>query len=372
LKIGILVNSAPPFPVAGAERQALEMAKRLAERHEVVVFARRFGGAPVTETMDGYLLVRCPFVDFGPLRSPSQMASFLDLFARHGRKLDVLLSYQTFITGTLAALARQFFRVPFVLWIRSQDEYQYTTRRKFTLAGRYVLPRADAVLVQSERVRHEFLGEARRAFGPRLAEQLAPRTFIGVNAVEMISESPTTGRHLLFVGRLIALKDLSTLFRALRRLKAPPPTRIVGDGPMRVVWEKEAEGLPVTFAGRIEPHAIADEYREARAFVLLSLEEGMPNVVLEALAAGVPVLSTPVASVPEIVTDGVNGYLFPFGDDQTLAARIEEITSDDGLHERLAHGAVETARRFRWEKVVPEIEKILRQTASLRGEPGSL
>jgi hypothetical protein len=53
LNIGIVVNSAPPFPVAGAERQALEMARRLSARHRVVVFARRFGGADVVEDLDG-------------------------------------------------------------------------------------------------------------------------------------------------------------------------------------------------------------------------------------------------------------------------------------------------------------------------------
>jgi glycosyltransferase involved in cell wall biosynthesis len=373
LKIGIMVNSAPPFPVAGAERQALEMARRLAERgHTVRVFARRFGGAAVTEEMDGYLLVRCPFIDLGPLRSPSQVASFLDLFRKHGRDLAVILSYQTFITGWLAALAKQLHGVPFVLWIRSQDEYQYTTRRKFTFAGRFVLPRADHVLVQSERVRLEFLEEVRRAFGPDLALQLEPKISIGPNAVEMISDRPSNGSELLFVGRLVELKDLSTLFRALRRLSHPPPTRIVGEGPMRSAWETEARGLPVTFTGRIEPSAVRNEYLKARAFVLLSREEGLPNVVLEALAAGVPVLSTPVAAVPDIVKDDRNGFLFGFGDDRALAQTIDRLWSDPALHERLARGALETARAFTWDHIVPEIEKLLERTASLRGRRAAL
>lgn len=363
MKIGILVNSAPPFPVAGAERQALEMARRLAARHEVRLFARGFGGAPVTEMMEGFRLVRCPFLDFGPLRFPSQTVSFLNLFARHGRDLDVVLAYQTFIPAFLAALARDRFGVPFVLWIRSQDEIQYSTRRKFGFAGRFVLPRAAAVLVQSELMRGEFVAAARRAFGNALADRLAGITALGRNAVEMISDAPAAGREALFVGRLIALKDLSTLFRALRRLDSPPPVRIVGDGPMRAAWEAEATGLPVTFAGRVEPERIADEYRRARVFVFMSREEGMPNVVLEAMAAGVPVLSTPVASVPEIVRDDVNGFLFPFGDDEALAARLRDLMEDDARRARLAQGALETARGFSWERVVPEVEAVLGRVA---------
>jgi glycosyltransferase involved in cell wall biosynthesis len=218
-------------------------------------------------------------------------------------------------------------------------------------------------------MRRQFLNEARRAFGAGLSDRLASRTSLGVNAVDLPPGPPASGREVLFVGRLIALKDLSTLFRALRRLDAPPPVRIVGEGPMRGAWEAEARGLPVTFTGRVEPERIAEVYRNARMFVLLSLEEGLPNVILEALAAGVPVLSTPVAAVPDIIEEERNGFLFPFGDDAALAGRISELSTDDGLHAVLARGALESARRFSWDVVVPEIEAVLEAAASLRAAP---
>lgn len=359
MKIAILVNSAPPFPVAGAERQALEMARRLAARHQVVVFARRFGGAPIVEPADGGTLVRVPFVDWGPLRFPSHVWNFDRLFARHGADADVILSYQTFITGWLGARARQRHGVPLVVWIRSQDEYQYTTRKKFGWAGRAVLPRVDHLLVQSERLGAELLKEAHAAYGTAVADRLVGRMSVGRNAVAMTADAPSAGSELLFVGRLIELKDLSTLFRALRHLPDPPPTRIVGDGPMRAVWESEAAGLPVTFTGRVEPAAIAAEYARGRVFVLLSREEGLPNVILEAMAAGVPVVSTPVAAVPDVITEGTNGYLFPFGDDAALAAHLARLFSDDPLRERLARGAIETARAHSWERVTAEVEEVL-------------
>jgi glycosyltransferase involved in cell wall biosynthesis len=110
----------------------------------------------------------------------------------------------------------------------------------------------------------------------------------------------------------------------------------------------------------------------ARAFVLLSLEEGLPNVILEAFAAGVPVLSTPVASVPEVVHDGMNGFLFPFGDDEALARRITEVMSDHDLHHRLALGALETARAASWERIVPEVEAVLEAAASCSRRQGVL
>lgn len=360
MKIAILVNSAPPFPVSGAERQALEMARRLTGHHQVVVFARRFGGAPIVEPVDGYTLIRVPFTDWGPLRFPSHVWNFDRLFARHAAGADVILSYQTFITGWLGARARDRHGVPLVVWIRSQEEYQYTKQKKFGWAGRYVLPRTDRLLVQSLRLGDELLNEARAAYGPAMADRLAGRMSVGVNAVTMTADAPSAGRDILFVGRLVEFKDLSTLLRALRRMAHPPPTRIVGDGPMRAAWESEAAGLPVTFAGRVEPAAIAAEYARGRLLVLLSRgKEGLPNVILEAMAAGVPVLSTPVSAAPDVVTDGQNGFLFPFGDDGALAAHLARLWSDDALRDRLARGAIETARAHSWDKVTTEVEEVL-------------
>lgn len=365
MNIAILVNSAPPHPLGGAERQALDLSARLAARgHRVTLFARRFGGAPVVEEREGFTLIRCPFLNLGPFRAPSQLMSFLRLYGQHARDAEVILSYQTFIPGFLAAQARQRFGVPFVLWLRSQDEIQYATNRKFKSAAGYILPRAAHVLAQSERMRQEFLAQTRGAFGPALADRVAGITTLGLNGVEITASTPTEGRGIVFVGRLVDLKDLSTLFRALRRLPEPrPPVRIVGDGPMRAAWEAEARDLPVTFVGRVPAEQVAAEYRKGRVFVLLSREEGMPNVVLEAMGAGVPVISTPVAAIPDFVRDDQNGYLFAVGDDAALATRLAPLLADDALHRRLALAAIETARRCDWGVVLPEIEGVLRRAA---------
>lgn len=368
MDIALLVNSAPPHPLGGAERQALDLSARLAARgHRVTLFARRFGSAPLVEARDGFTLVRCPFLDMGPLRAPSQLLWFLHLLRQHARGVEVILSYQTFIPGFLAAQARDHFGVPFVLWLRSQDEIQYAASAKFRGVAGYVLPRAAHVLAQSERMRQEFLAQARGAFGPALAERVAGITTLGLNGVEVTASTPTQGRGLVFVGRLVDLKDLSTLFRALRLLPEPrPPVRIVGDGPMRAAWETEARDLPVTFVGRVPPEAVAAEYRKGRVFVLLSREEGMPNVVLEAMGAGVPVVSTPVAALPDFVHDDVNGYLFPVGNDTALAACLAPLLSNDALHRRLALAAIETARRCDWGVVLPVVEDVLARAARTR------
>lgn len=364
MKIALIVNSAPPFPISGSEQQGLSMARHLATRgHEVVVFARRYGGAPVVESMSGFTLVRVPFVDLGPLRFPTHLWNFRRLFARHAADAAVTLAYQTFTPGYLAAQAKAWFGVPYVVWIRSTMGFQFTTSPRIRLAGNAFVPSVDHILVQSERIRAPFLAQVRSAFGQQSAGRLAERITVGRNAVEVRARAPSAGQELLFVGRLIPLKDLSTLFRALRRLPDPPSVRLVGDGPLRAALEAEARGLPVSFAGRVEPADLPTEYARGRALVLCSTSEGMPNVVLEAMAHGMPVISTPVASVPDVVVNDDSGYLFPVGDDAALAERIAQLFADDALRDRLAAGALRRVADYSWERVVAEVEGVLGRVA---------
>jgi glycosyltransferase involved in cell wall biosynthesis len=360
MKIAIVINSAPPFPVSGSEQQGLTMARHLAEHgHEVVVFARRYGGAPVVERLHGTTLVRVPFLDVGPFRFPTHLWNFRRLFARHAADASVTLAYQTFTPGYLAARAKRWFGVPFVLWIRSTMCFEFASSGRLRWAGRTFIPAVDRLLIQSERMRGPFLEEVRGAYGEPASRRLEGLLTVGRNAVEVRATAPSTGRELLFVGRLIPLKDLSTLFRALRRLPDPPPLRLVGDGPLRAALEAEARGLPVTFTGRVAPEALDAEYARGRALVLCSTTEGMPNVVLEAMAHGLPVISTPVASIPDVVVDDETGFLVPVGDDAALAERIARLFADDALHARLANGALRRVADYSWERVVAEVEGVL-------------
>ncbi|HEX7880434.1 MAG TPA: glycosyltransferase family 4 protein [Candidatus Eisenbacteria bacterium] len=360
MKIALIINSAPPFPVSGSEQQGMTMAACLAARgHRVTLFARRYGGAPVVDPMDGYTLIRVPFLDMGPLRFPSHCWNFDRLFARHGADADVILAYQTFAPGYLGARAARRHRIPCVLWIRSTMGFMLSHSPRLTWAMRQSLPHIDHLLFQSERLMAPFLTEVRHSLGDRLADRAAARMSVGRNAVAMRATEPSPGNELLVVGRLIELKDLPTLFRALRRMKTPPPTRLVGDGPILAALQSEAAGLPVTFAGRMAPDQLPGEYRRARVLAMTSTTEGMPNVILEAMASGVPVVSTPVGSIPDVVKPGETGYLFPVADDEALAGHLTRLFSDDPLRDRLARGALNQAGQFSWERVTDGVEEVL-------------
>ena len=153
-------------------------------------------------------------------------------------------------------------------------------------------------------------------------------------------------RVVLIVGRLSSEKDHRTLLEAMRRLQgsAPPPhLAIVGDGPERPRIEEaiRAFGLveSVTLTGMVpsaEPY-----YGIADVCVLSSLSEGSPNALLEAMAAGVPVVATAVGGVPEMVTHGESALLIEPRDCQAMTSAIAALLGDGDLARKLAGRARE-------------------------------
>lgn len=155
--------------------------------------------------------------------------------------------------------------------------------------------------------------------------------------------------RLLFVGRLAAQKGVPVLLAALVRARRVRPSltlTLVGDGPDRAVIEAEAEALglggAVAFLGYQGQEEVARLLSESSALVLPSFAEGVPVVLMEAMAAGLPVVATQVAGIPELVENGVSGLLVPPGDEVELARAILDATEDAAMAKRM--GAAGRAR----------------------------
>jgi glycosyltransferase involved in cell wall biosynthesis len=147
-------------------------------------------------------------------------------------------------------------------------------------------------------------------------------------------------RVLLIVGRLSSEKDHLTLMEALGRLPEAPPAHllIVGEGPERLRIEETVRALGLagrfTLTGQVD--SAEPYYGIADICVLSSLSEGSPNALLEAMAAGVPVVATAVGGVPEIVSHGESALLIHPGDCQAMTNAIAALLTDAPLARRLA------------------------------------
>ncbi|MGY6411711.1 MAG: glycosyltransferase family 4 protein [Alkalilacustris sp.] len=156
------------------------------------------------------------------------------------------------------------------------------------------------------------------------------------------------GKHVLFVGRLAAVKGVPLLLEAFARVRATNPEArltLVGDGPDRTKLEGRAAGLGLTdavrFTGYLDQDKVAAALAEADMLVLPSFSEGLPVVLMEALASRIPVIATQVAGVAELVRDGETGLLVPAGDVDSLADGLDRLLSDPDLCRRMGEAGRE-------------------------------
>ena len=137
--------------------------------------------------------------------------------------------------------------------------------------------------------------------------------------------------RLVCVGRLAEQKGQLLLLEALARVAAEGidfEMRLAGDGPLRAALEDRVRvlglGERVRITGWLSGEAVRQELLDARVMVLPSFAEGLPVVLMEALALGRPVVSTYIAGIPELVENGVNGWLVPAGSVTALADALAE------------------------------------------------
>ncbi|MEL7035156.1 MAG: glycosyltransferase family 1 protein [Cyanobacteria bacterium J06592_8] len=152
---------------------------------------------------------------------------------------------------------------------------------------------------------------------------------------------------LLYVGRLGAEKEID---RIKPVLEAIPNARLalVGDGPNRQTLEEYFAGTPTHFVGYLRGEALADAYACADAFIFPSRTETLGLVLLEAMAAGTPVVAARSGGIPDIVTDGVNGYLFDPSDENGSIFATQRLLSQQLERETLRQNARQEAERWGW------------------------
>jgi glycosyltransferase involved in cell wall biosynthesis len=148
--------------------------------------------------------------------------------------------------------------------------------------------------------------------------------------------------RIISVGRIAPPKDFLTLLRAVARLERDAvELTLVGDGPERAAVENEIANLglakTVTLAGEVTD--VTCRLADADVFVLSSSSEGFPISLLEAMAAGLPVVAADVGGVREAIEDGVTGHLFAAGDIDALAAKLAALAAEPAARRRLGEAA---------------------------------
>lgn len=222
---------------------------------------------------------------------------------------------------------------------------------------RLSMRQVDALIVPSG-----FLQDVFARYG--MAATIVPN-IIDLSLFKPRDTAPSDAPHLMVARNLEPLYDNATAIRAFQRVKATYPQArltIAGSGPQeqdlrKMVLDNGLSGS-VSFAGRLDRHAMAALYRSADIMLNPSLADNMPNSVLEAWASGVPVVSTNVGGIPHLAQDGVNASLVPPGAPEAMAQACIALLSDHALWQRRVRAGLQEAQRYTWSRVQPALAEV--------------
>lgn len=345
MRVLFVVNTLPDTDISGVGEQVVQLAAGLeAEGHEVRVLGRGPAGArgpkllfPLT-VVPAFLRLRSQFrphvvqVHESDGAIVAWLVRVLQAVSEPSPILVALqqVSYLEEIRAVRALRAdgRVLGRPGLTEWV-----FRWFKAPLQVVFGVLTASFADRILAPSRRTALEI----ERDYG--VEGVLVLPNVTGARAGHGDDPEPSEGEdgYLLFVGRLRVRKGLEVLLHALHRLRNRLPGQrllVVGEGEHRTRLERTAEQLDlggiVEFMGACEPQRVPRLMARARALVVPSIYEGMPLVILEAMSAGLPVVASRVSGIPEVVLDGVTGWLVPPEDVEALIEVLEMIERDPG------------------------------------------
>ena len=268
-------------------------------------------------------------------------------------------------------------RLPFVVSLHGSDVFVAerhavvgsAARRVFLRAGSVtacsgdLLGRAQRLGATAERSRVLPYGVDVQHFAPGPADD-AFRLHLGVSASRTL---------VLAVGRLVEKKGFAYLIEAAAQVPEVQ-LAIAGDGDLRGELEARARavGVTVAFLGNLDRGAVASALAAADVVAVPSVVDragnvdGLPNVLLEAMAAGRAVVASRVAGIPDVIDDGRNGILVPPEDAAALAAALRRLAGDAALRQRLGSAARrDVVERLSWGAHAASLEECLVQASAL-------
>jgi glycosyltransferase involved in cell wall biosynthesis len=322
--------------IGGAQTYLAQLLPALTTEFDVTVAAG--GPGPLRPAAEA---AGATFVPLRQVRRPisplRDLLGLLELFALCRRLEPQIVHANSSKAGILGRLAAWPARVPARIFTAhgwAFAAYSGPTSKAYLWADRLLRPLTTATICVADNERR--IGVAARTCDPN-------RTVVIHNAVDVQAApraSPGDGDVLVVsVGRLKYPKDTRTLLEAATRVRGEWRLEIVGDGPERA----ELEALTTERSHLLgERTDVPDLLARASVFVLSSRSEGLPISVLEAMAAGLPIVASDVGGLRELVEDGVSGVLVPPGDAGALAAALTRLVADAEL--RRAMGEASRAR----------------------------
>lgn len=359
MKILVVSHEFPPIGGGGANACYFLTKEYVKAGHKVTVVTSNYQRMPERELINGATVVR---VDARRTHKDhcgfGEMADYLVKALRKAKELeekeafDICHVFFGIPSGPIGYLLKKRYHLPYVIRFGGGDIPGF--QKRFKWVYRLIAPfirllwkNADALIANSNELK-------------KFAEAFYSKKAIAVisNGVDTETFRSTEKKddreeiRLLFVSRLIERKGLQHIIPVLKNIQNrtvfPIRLVIVGDGPYRTVLENLVETHNVKelvqFTGGKTRDELGEYYRNADLFLLPSRMEGMPNVVLEAMASGLPVVMTPCGGSEELITD--NGYAVPVDQFEEV---IIQLCNDKELRQTMGEASRKAAEeKFGW------------------------
>ncbi len=367
--------------IGGAAHYALDLSLQLAKLGvEIVVVTHAHPGQPEEEQIDG---VRIRRIEGLMLNNPHRAVS--PLLFRHCHeyildgKFDAVHGLDIYSTMALRAVRfAHRHRIPSVMTCHTVMNSRFLILWQRLVGWAFRLRNADRLIAVSQASAHfsHLLGfpEERIAVVPNGVDLSC---FNGKIDAFLMRKELGIGDEPLIVtaSRLIKRKNPELLVSAFAKvLKVIPDAKLViaGSGREEDNLSQQVRDLDiadsVSLIGGVSKEKVAQLMAAANVFVLPSKAESFGLTLLEASAAAVPVVCSNAGGVPEVFQNGFNALLYPPGDDEAMAKAIVDLIRDRELAKKIGSNAVETAKRFTWERTAEKIlrvyEDVLQENAS--------
>jgi len=278
---------------------------------------------------------------------------------------DLTHSFFTVPCGFISYLLKRHFKIPYVISLRGSDVPGYSDR--FSLIYNFLTPlikfiwkKADAVVSNSE-------GLKKLALKTNSSQKIEI-IYNGIDTNKFKPSDEKSEKEFIITpgaSRITDRKGLKYLIEAIAKLAPKYPQiklKIMGDGNARATLEKQVEKLNVSdkteFLGRIPREKTTLYYQEASLFVLPSLNEGMSNAMLEALASSLPIITTNTGGAQELVSHEKNGYLIKMKNSADIAEKIEKLINHPELRREMGKASREKALEMSWKKIAEDYYRL--------------
>lgn len=357
MKIAILVGLFPPKWLAGTEIATYYVAEHLTRcGHEVHVITSLDEGLSEESYEKGFCIHRLPRAR---IRFLGRLLFWVNV-VRTLRNIDPDITHvQSLNDAVPAVITKKLSGTPYAVWGQGSDIYLPNWFTKLT--AKMILKRADSVIALTKDMERTMQVIYNRNI------TVVPN---GINFEEYVRKPMARNgeipeKKILFVGRLHPVKGVRYLLYAMKIVHEEMPEAkliLVGDGEERDNLKDLTDSLGirecVNFVGKVPHERIPDYMHQADIFVLSSLSESFGLVNLEAMACGLPIVATRVGGLPDIIEEGVNGYLVEAEDYREMADNILDLLQNPLLSSTISENNRRKVLAYTWENVIDRLECI--------------